>query len=343
MNTLPGENAESVTQLDELTDLATPFAVRVAATLRVADLIASGVDSLDGLAEACGSHRDALGRLLRFLVRRGVFTEPADGLFGLTDTGRLLCDDGPAGQRGRLDLTGVGAAMDTAVGGLLHSVRTGEPAYATVHGRTLWEDLDAHPGYRAYFDDLMQSQQKLTAPQVAQLYDWAGVDHVVDVGGGSGGLLVELLTTHPHLRATLVDRPAPVRTAERAFAEHGLTGRVRLVPGDFFTSVPAGGDLYVISRVLTDWNDESATAILRRTREAAGPDGRVLIVEVLPSQPYAPHETPYDLQMLAVVGGRARDVGDFAVLAGAAGLAVRRTWYGADGLVLIELGAEGEP
>src|SRR5690606_7657643 len=136
--------------------------------------------------------------------------------------------------------------------GLLHSIRTGEPAYEVVHGRTLWADLDAEPAFRAYFDDLMLSLQLRTAPAVAALYDWDSVTHVVDVGGGSGGLVAELLRAHPHLRGTVVDRPASARAAAARFAANGLADRAEAVPGDFFAALPAGGDVYVVSRVLTD-------------------------------------------------------------------------------------------
>ncbi|MFB6396853.1 methyltransferase [Polymorphospora sp. 2-325] len=323
-------------RLGRLTDLAAPFAVRVAATLRLADLIGSGVTRLDALAGQAGADPDALGRLLRYLAHRGLFTEPAPDVFALTETGRLLGEDGAGGQRSFLDLEGLGARMDLAYIGLLHAVRTGEAGYAAVHGRSLWEELDAVPHYRRFFDNLMMSQNHLTAPQVAALYDWSGVGHVVDVGGGSGALLAELLRTHGHLRGTLVDRPDPAGTTASRLAGHGLGGRVEVVPGDFFAPLPVGGDVYVVARAITDWNDRDATAILRRCAEAAGDGGRVLIVEVLPTEPHVPHLSPFDLQMLAVVGGRERTLADFEALVAAAGLAVTRVLHGRGGLALIE-------
>lgn len=321
---------EPASHLGHLTDLATPFAVRVAASLRLPDLIAAGSTRLDNLAAACDADRDALRRLLRYLVHRGVFAEPAPDVYALTDIGRLLCDDGPAGQRGWLDLTGLGARMDLAYTGLLHSVRTGAPAYEVVYGRTFWSDLDAHPVYRRYFDDLMASQQAVTAPLVATLYDWSGVSHVYDIGGGSGGLLAHLLSRHPHLRGTLVDRPGAMRAAAERFIQSGLGERAEVVVGDFFDELPPGGDVYVVSRALTDWNDRDAVAILRRCADAAGRRGRVLVIEVLPAEPR------FDLQMLVVVGGRERAAEDFEALAAAAGLTVARVLRGPGGLTLID-------
>lgn len=331
--------ADPSAELEALVDLGTPFAVRVAATLNIADLIASGVDTVDGLAEACEADRDALARLLRFLTHRRVFTESSPGVFGLTPVGRLLCASGPGDKRTAFEMGGVGVRMDLAFAGLLHSIRTGEPGYASVHGRSLWADLDAEPSYRAYFDDLMRSQQLFTAPQVASLYDWSTVKHVMDIGGGSGQLLTELLLAHPHLRGAVVDRPEPVRAAVERFAAAGLADRAEAIAGDFFEPLPTGAEVYIVSRALTDWNDRSALAILRRCAEAAGTSGRVLVVEMLPTHPYVPHQSSYDLKMLAVVGGRERGADEHIALAAAAGLTIRSVSRGTGGLIVMEFTA----
>jgi precorrin-6B methylase 2 len=328
-------------RLGALSDLATPLAVRAAVTLRVPDRIAEGVTGLAELAAACEADAAALGRLLRYLAHQGVFAEPEPDVFALTAVGDLLRDRDGGGHGAYLDLDGLGARMDLAYLGLTHSVRTGEPGYATVHGRDLWADLDARPDFRAYFDELMLSQQKFTAPQVAALYPWSEAGHVTDVGGGSGGLLAEVLGAHPHLRGTVVDRPEPVATARETFARLGLADRADAVAGDFFEPLPAGADVYVVSRALTDWSDRHATAILRRCAEAAGDTGRVLVVEVLPTEPYVRNLSPYDLKMLAVVGGRERGVDDHVDLAAVAGLALRRTYQGTAGLTLLEFSRAG--
>ena len=334
-----GLTGDPVTRLDALTDLATPLAVRAVVTLRVPDRIAAGTMKLDDLAAACAADRDALGRLLRFLAHRGVFIEVSPDMFALTEVGELLCDRGGGGHGAHLDLDGLGARMDLAFFGLPHAVRTGEPGYAAVHGRDLWADLDATPRFRTYFDELMASQQRTTAPEVAALYPWRKVGRIADVGGGSGALLAELLTTHRHLRGTLVDRAEPVAAAARRFAERGLADRVELVAGDFFQPLPKGADVYLVSRALSDWNDADATAILRRCAEAAGPGGRVLIIEVLPTEPHVPYLSSYDLRMLVVVGGRERGPDGYVALAAAAGLEPVTSYPGAAGLALMEFTA----
>jgi SAM-dependent methyltransferase len=323
-------------RLDQLVDLATPLGIRAVVNLRVPDQIAAGVHQLDDLAKACDADAATLARLLRYLAHKGVFVETAPGEFDLTDVGRLLSDRTGGGRGAYLDLDSLGARTDLALLGLPHAIRTGEPSFATVHGRDYWADLDARPEERTYFDELMRSQQLLTAPEVASLYPWSGVGSVTDVGGGSGGLLAELLVAHPHLRGTLVDRPEPVATAAARFAERGVADRAEGVVGNFFDPLPTGADVYVVSRALTDWSDENATAILRRCAEAAGAEGRVLVVEVLPTEPFVPHLSSYDLTMLVSVGGRERGLDDHLVLAAGAGLELSASYAGTRGLTLLE-------
>lgn len=330
-------------RLDELVDLATPLGIRTVVTLRIPDQIAAGVHHLDELAKSCDADPQALGRLLRFLAHRGVFAEETPDSFTLTDVGELLCDRTGGGRGAYLDLDSLGSRTDLAFLALPQAIRTGEPSYAAVHGRDYWSDLDADPGMRDYFDELMRSQQLITAPEVARLYPWQQVGSVTDVGGGSGGLLAELLAAHEHLRGTLVDRPQPVATAAERFAERGVADRAEVVAGDFFSPLPTGSEVYVISRALTDWSDRHAAAILRRCAEAAaaaGSSGRVLVVEVMPTEPWVPHLSPYDLTMLVSVGGRERGVDDFIALGTEAGLVLTATYTGTGGLTLFEFQTE---
>ncbi|HST46660.1 methyltransferase [Jatrophihabitans sp.] len=318
-----------------MVNLATPFAIRVVASLQVADQLAAGVHDVNAIAAAVGADPDALDRLLRYLVHQGVFTEDGKGHFDLTEVSRELLDRSPAGMGRWLDLENMGGRMDLAYTGLLHSVRTGEVAYPVVHGLTFWEDLDAEE-HRRFIDELMVVQGSRTSPQVAELYDWSAVTEVCDVGGGSGILLSELLGRHPHLRGTLVDLPNSPAVARQLFAERGLTDRTEIVTGSFFDPLPAGRDVYTISRAVTDWPDAEATRVLRRMAEAAGVGGRVLVIEVLPTDPQVPYATSFDLEMLVTVGGRERTGEDFDAIAADAGLVPVGVYRGRQGLVLLE-------
>ncbi|TDC72052.1 methyltransferase [Actinomadura sp. GC306] len=317
-------------RLRALSDLITPYAIRVAATLRLADLIDEGAGSAAELAQRCGADPAALERLLRHLVAKGVFAQPEPGEYALTELSRpLLTDPSGGGMRHWLDMDGGLGRSDMALSGMLQVARTGRPVYEDMFGRTFWADLEADPERGRAFDALMAAQVSLVADEVTTAYDWSGVRGVVDVGGGTGTLLAALLAKHPALRGTLVDLPSVVETGRRDLEAAGLADRCDFSSASFFATLPPGGDVYVLSRVLHDWDDEDARTILRRCAEAAetaGPSGRVLVIEQLVAdQGNSPMTTAMDLRMLSVIGGRERSLDEYRALAAGAGLSLRGT------------------
>jgi len=307
-------------ELWAMAHLGTPMAIRVAATLRLADHLAAGLGTAAELAEAAGAHPDALDRLLRYLAVRGVFCRDDAGRYGLTALGQALRSDHPARMRAGLDLAGIGR-IELAFTGLLHSVRTGEPAFEQVFGHDFWQDLAADPQRRAGFAAWMASDLPSRSRQLLAGYDWGALGSLVDVGGGNGTLLVALLKQYPALRGTVLDRAENIGDAHRALVEAGLAGRGEAVAGSFFDPLPAGAGGYLLSLILHDWADQPATNILRRCAEAAGESGRVLVVERTGADGESAH-TGMDLRMLAVYGGKERRVAELAGLAEAAGLAM---------------------
>jgi 2,7-dihydroxy-5-methyl-1-naphthoate 7-O-methyltransferase len=321
----PTGPASAWAALAPVTDLVTPMAVRAAATLRLADLMAGGPVAVSELARRSGSDPDALGRLLRHLAGRGVFTEPEPGSFGLNGLAALLRSDHPSGMQVSLDLGGFGGQMDLAFTGLLHTVRTGQPAWETVFGAPLWAYLAADPAMSASFDAVMAAGPEYVADSAAS-YDWSGPRHVVDVGGGTGALLAVILAAHPQARATLVDLPDTAERGREYLAGRGLDGRCAFAGQSFFDVLPAGGDLYVLSHVLHDWDDDQAAVILRRCAEAAGGRGRVVIIEGPGGEDGdGAASAEMNLRMLVLAGGRERGRNGYAALAAAAGLAVTAT------------------
>ena len=323
-------------ELAGLIDLATPFAVRTAITLHIPELIAEGTTDLGGLAEASGAHRESLGRLLRHLVGIGLFTETGPRRYGLTALSRQLLSEDGTWFRGWLNLESPGTRMDLAFTGMLHSIRTGQSAYGAVHGIPFWSDYQRNDDLRRFFGGVMAAYAWQTGPVLATEFDWTGVRTVIDVGGGIGALLVEVLAAQPQLRGEVLDLPPVAAEAQEALTAAGLTDRAEFVPGSFFDPLPTGRDVYIVSRVLTDWNDEDATRILRRCGEAAGEHGRVLIVEVLAGDDHKKRTTSFDLQSLVLLGGQERSMADTEKLAIDAGLAVRRSRGWPGGLVLVE-------
>jgi SAM-dependent methyltransferase len=312
----------------DLTDLCTPWCIHVVATLRVADHILAGNTEIDPLASASGADRDSLNRVLRHLVGKGVFEEPSRGRFALNEVARGLLDDQ------FLNLDGIGGRMAYSWGTLLSAVRTGKPAYHEAFGCGFWEDLEAHPEIGASFDALMgpaghgvPDSHVLVDPA-----DWESVRTAVDVGGGTGALLAEVLRARPKVHGTLVDLPRVVARSGAVFQAAGVADRVTTVGQSFFDPLPGGGDVYILKNVLGDWPDREATAILRRCAEAARPSGRVVVFTGAgPGDDASP-----ELLMMILVGGRGRTLDEFREMAREAGLEVSAVGRQPSGRVIAE-------
>lgn len=309
---------------DELFDLLNGYwrtqLLCAAAELGVADVLAEGPCDIATLARRTGADGDALTRLLRALVGFGVVARTADGWYSTTPRGRWLERSRVGGLHARALL--IRRLWYPAWAGLAHSVRTGETAFEHTFGSSLFDYLADHPDTAPVFDQTMAESTRVTAAEVADAYDarWAGT--IVDLGGGTGALLAEILARHPQARGILVETPA---VAERARAHLQSAGdvdaRCDVREGDFFVDVPSGADLYLLSWILHDWPDSQAVQILSNCRGAMSPDGRLLVVEaVLPEAPQPTNATLYDLHMMAVAGGRERTEDKYDELLAAAGL-----------------------
>ena len=262
-----------------LSDLCTPWCIHVVATLRIADHIAAGKDQIADLARAAGCDPYALHRVLTYLVGKGVFEEPTPGRFALNQAARGFLD--PA-QRLGLDLAGIGGRMAHAWGTLLGYVQTGSPAYHERFGLPFWEDLNAHPDIGASFDALMGPSGHGTPRLDFDITGgWAPVRTVVDVGGGTGAMLAELLRKWPQIHGTLVDFPRTVSLSGDIFQATGVADRVTTVGQSFFDPLPPGADLYLLKKIVNDWPDRDAAAILSRCADAARPSGRVLVLDAV--------------------------------------------------------------
>jgi hypothetical protein len=316
-----------------MAQLATPMAVRVAATLRIADHISDGPRTAWELAGAVGADADTLDRLMRYLAARGLLVRDESGRYTLTARGEPLREGHPAGIRGWLDIGGAGRA-ELSFTHLLHSVRTGEAAYASLFGRDLWDDLAAEPGRKRAFDALMAGSVPGRYPAIVSAYDWGVLGHVVDVGGGDGSLLAALLTAYPRLRGTVVDQADTAETARTALASAGLADRSEVVTGSFFEPLPFGAGGYLLSLVLHNWTDDAVRTILRRCAQAAGRGGSVFVVEKINADG-TPH-TGMDLRMLAYCGGKERGITELASLSAGSGLR-KAAVHPAGALTIVEL------
>ena len=296
-------------------------ALRAVAEFGIADLLADGPRSAGELAELSGARAEPLRRVLRLLASRGLFREER-GTFALTEEGAVLRADVPGSQRAPV-LMFTDDMFRRAASRIPGTLRTGEPGFDAAHGRPFFAYLGENPDERRLFDTAMSTRVGTVDAHLTEAYPFPESGTVVDVGGGRGGLLRHLLTELPGLTGVLHDRPGTV-------AGNLLNGAVpqerwRAEGGDFFTSVPEGGDLYVLKSILHDWPDEDCLRILRTVRRAAAPGTRLLVVDaVLPDDGSAHPAVALDIVMLMILRGRERTAGEFGALLGEAGFRMLR-------------------
>lgn len=297
-------------------------ALSVAAELGLADEVAAGPQSAAELARRTGADAGSLHRMLRALASAGVFSEDAEGRFAMTPLAAPLQAGIPGSQKAMAAM--MGAEFHDAWGGLLHSVRTGRPGFDARFGAPFFEYMTAHPERHGVYDDAMTSVHGHETGAVLDAVDFSRFRTVVDVGGGNGSALAEILRRHPSARGVLFDLPAVADRAAAALGRAGLAGRFDVVRGDFFAAVPPGADACVLRHVLHDWQDPEAVAILRNCRRAMGPGSRLLVVEsVLPPGNAPSFGKWLDLMML-LVGGRERTAEEFRRIFDQAGLRLER-------------------
>src|ERR687885_2897900 len=294
-------------------------AIYVAATLGIADLLEDGPKSADELAETTGTHAPTLYRLLRALASVGIFIE-TDGRLGLTPLAEYLRTDTPGSLRAFAMLVGQ-QSFWRSWGHLLHSVRTGEPAFRKVHGTGPFEYWAGHPEEAAVFDAAMTSLSSGVVDAVVRSYDFSGISVLVDVGGGEGELLAAILAANPSLRGILFDQPHVVRSVGALLERAGVADRCEVVGGSFFEAVPTGADAYLLKSVIHDWDDEAAIDILRACRAAMDDrGGKLLVVERVIRAGNDPDPAKFsDLNMLVIPGGQERAADDFELLYAEAG------------------------
>jgi len=274
-------------------------AISAAATLGIPDSLAEGPKSLDRLARELGCEAGSLARLLRVLAGEELLRENSNREFELLEAGQLLRSE----ALGRLARY-VGSPLAWDPWSLLaEAVRTGESAFEKRHGAPLFEYLDRHPAEAALYDDAIAAFAGREAAAIAAAYDFSQARRILDVGGGRGDLLIELLSRFPALSGVLLERPTAVLAARAAFERAGLASRCEARVGDFFEAIPGDADVCVLKHIIHSWDDEAAIGLLRRCGLAVGDGGRVLVVEgVLIRDSRRRLTNMLDLEMLVLCG-----------------------------------------
>lgn len=299
--------------------------IYVAAKLGIADLLKDGPRTSDELAQMTGTHAPSLYRVLRLLSAAQLLSEGEAHDFTLTPLGTYL----QTGIPGSLRTTALhfgGEPTWQVWGALLHSVETGQPAYQRVFGLSNWDYRAQHPEAAALFDQTMSEWTASVAPTVAAAYDFSASARLVDVGGGHGQMLAYILQAHPALHAVLFDLPYVVKGASPLLEAAGVADRCEITGGDAFTDDLAHADTYLLSRVIHDWDDAHAVALLTRCQQAMQPQGKVLLVErvILSSSAPSLLVLESDVNMLVATSGKERTDAEYRALLGAAGFELRQ-------------------
>lgn len=310
--------------------------IHVAAELGLADLVAGGAKNSAELAARTGMHAPSLYRVLRALSSLGIFSEDEQGRFGLTPLAEPLLSDAPDSLRGLAIFSGDQQVWQPW-GEMLHSVQTGETAFGHVFGMDSWEYREQHPDSNAIFNAAMTSLSGRDIPVILAAYDFSSIQTLVDVAGGHGKLIAGILQAHPAMRGMLFDMPHVLAGAAPVLEAAGVADRCQLVSGDFFESVPGGGDAYLLRRILHDWDDERSTAILERCHRAMPEHGKLLVLEGVIQPPNRPDPAKLlDLQMLVGAGGCERTEAEWQTLLAGAGFALTKVYRASAETSIIE-------
>ena len=307
--------------------------IYVAAQLGIADILSEGPKSIQELAQICSTHEISLYRLMRALACLGIFRETDDGMFGLTPMAACLKADALRPIALMMHSTWHDAAWDH----LLDSIRTGEPAFDKIHGRPIFEWFANNPEAEKTYNEANAIKAATSHRAIVDAYDFTGLSSLVDIGGGNGALMVEVLKANPSLRGVVADRSSVVESAKEYIRKQGFESRCTTVVCDMFVKIPAGGDACLMSHILHDWDDNACLVILKNCYAGMRPGSKLLIIEaIIPTGNEFSVAKLLDLEVLIMGGGRERTTAEFSDLFEAAGFTIAKIVPTTESISIIE-------
>lgn len=308
-----------------MTGAFTTNAIAVAAKLGISDLLAAGPKSAVELASVTRVHAPSLYRVLRFLASLGIYAEKDDGKFELTPMADCLRGNHEKSLR---DWAAMRCEewVTRPHGAMLHTVQTGRPAFDQIFGMNAFEYFQKNPAASKVFDAAMRSVTAQSAGAILEAYDFSEIASLADIGGGTGGLIIEILKAHPSMTGILADAPHVIEGGRKAVEAAGLSDRCQCYPCDFFEAVPAGANTYLLKHIIHDWDDKRALAILKNCREVVPLSGKLLVIEsIIPPGNEPSLSKLVDIEMLVMTpGGRKRTEKEFGALFEEAGFELSR-------------------
>lgn len=294
-----------------------------AAKLGLADHLAGEPMAAEDLAPAVGVQAEPLYRLLRALAGEGVFAEDEHRRFSLTPMAELLRSD-VAGSKQAMAIM-LGEEHHAAWGQILYSLQTGKPAFDHVYGQPIFDYLAGHPEAARVFDAAMTAVHGSETAQMLAAYDFSGVKTLADIGGGNGSLITMVLQRYPQLKGILYDIDHVVARAKPRLEAAGVADRCQVIAGNFFESVPAGADTYLMRHIIHDWDEARCIQILKHVRAVLPAGGKLLLIEVVvPTGNEPSFGKLMDINMMVLPGGKERTADEYRALYAAAGFKLSR-------------------
>jgi O-methyltransferase domain/Dimerisation domain len=308
----------------------------VAARLGIADFLKDGPKSSEELAALVGVHPHALYRVLRALASNGIFAETEERHFALTPLAEPLQTGVPGSVRGVAMMQNQEPRW-RAWGELLYSVQTGKSAFEHIYGMSNWEYYAREPDVFEQFNEGMAELTRQAAPAITMAYDFAGRGYIVDVGAGRGHLMAAILKQDPQLRGVIVELPSLLEGARQVLDAAGVAARCEIVAGDYFASVPRGGDVYILKSIIHGMNEENALRVLRNCRRSIADGGRLLVIQVIVPPGNAPARIKMnDILHLVEGGGQERTEAGYRALFDAAGFKLVKIYPTAASFSILE-------
>jgi hypothetical protein len=311
--------------------------IHVAVKLGIPDLLRNGVLSVESLALKTKTHGPTLYRVLRALAGEGIFNEVEPQQFGLSPIGELLCPDVPESLHSTAMWLGDPMCWKST-GELLHSVKTGEPGFPYVFGMSFFDFI--HQNKEAYevFHNYMTALTTQECNAITDYYDFSQAQTVVDIGGSHGVLLEAILSKYPLVQGVLFDTPEVIEEFQDVLPIKSiLKERCELVSGSFFKSIPKSGDVYILKKILHDWDDESVCKILRVCRHSMTDNAKLLVVEHVIPQGNEPHfGKMLDIKMLTLTTGKERTSDEYQSLLQLSGFEMREIFQTENSINIIE-------
>jgi len=301
----------------QLFEIATGFmksqAIYVATKLRIANMLKEGPKNVEELASLTGVHCQSLYRLLRSLASIGIFVQIEEKTFDLTPMASALLDDNPMSLRPFI-LTLGDESWWKSWGQLDYSVETGKPALNHLFNMNYDEYLEKNPEFSRTFQHCLTNMAKVNNPAILASYDFSGFSKIIDIGGGQGSLLFEIIKANPSATGVLFDLPHVFETIDNL--DESIQNRFELISGDFFKKIPSGGDVYILKQIIHDWNEKKSINILQNCHKAMSGNGRLLVIDAVIEPGNQPNVSKFfDLHMLVTSdGGKERTESEFRTL-----------------------------